>query len=150
MTRSILFALATAVLAAAIATEISTRLFPGGTFALFVVSACAASLAAVATALVSSRAPASDSVEAPRDAEEAARGGSGDRESGTVKWFNRNKGFGFIVRDGGGEIFVHLNSLDAADKRPLRDGERVSFVVTRHKKGPQADHVTRENARNNS
>ena len=57
MTRSILFALATAVLAAAIATEISTRLFPGGAFALFVVSACAASLAAVATALVAARAP---------------------------------------------------------------------------------------------
>jgi len=144
MTRSVLFALATAVLAAAIATEVSTRLFPGGAFAFFVVSACAASLAAVATALVSARTRSDAAVvDAPQRA-------SGSRETGTVKWFNRNKGFGFIVRDRGGEVFVHLNSLDGADKRPLRDGERVSFVVTRHKKGPQADHVIREDERNDS
>ncbi len=66
------------------------------------------------------------------------------RESGSVKWFNRSKGFGFIVRENGDEIFVHQRSIRSNDsnRRPsLRDGEDVSFVVTEHEKGLQAEDV---------
>lgn len=74
----------------------------------------------------------------------------GPRESGTVKWFNRSKGFGFIVRASGDEIFVHQRSIRSEDdrgeqRRPsLRDGQAVSFVVVERDKGLQAEDVTGE------
>jgi cold shock protein len=64
------------------------------------------------------------------------------RETGTVKWFNRNKGYGFIARDSGGEIFVHYKAIRGSGRRSLRDGQRVSFAVVGHDKGLQADNVS--------
>lgn len=149
MIRLLTFALASAVLLAALATEVATRVFAGEPFAFFVLCAVAASLSAIATAIVATRsarqlrATITPSGEPVGDAIGEPIPEAGERETGSVKWFNRNKGFGFIVRDTGGEIFVHQNSLDESDRRPLRDGERVTFVVTHHKKGPQADRVKR-------
>ena len=74
-----------------------------------------------------------------------APAGGGDRESGTVKWFNRTKGFGFIVRESGEEIFVHQRSIRAGDgaRRPaLKDGQAVTFTVANREKGLQAEDVT--------
>jgi CspA family cold shock protein len=68
----------------------------------------------------------------------------GDREFGLVKWFNVSKGFGFIVRDGGEEIFVHFRSIQGKGRRGLKDGQRVSFVVVENDKGPQAEDVAPE------
>ncbi|MGB1140775.1 MAG: cold-shock protein [Halioglobus sp.] len=67
---------------------------------------------------------------------------TGDRETGQVKWFNVSKGFGFIIKDDGEEIFVHFRSIRGEGRRSLRDGQRVSFVVTDSEKGPQAEDVT--------
>lgn len=64
------------------------------------------------------------------------------RESGQVKWFNVSKGFGFITKDDGEEIFVHFRSIRGEGRRSLRDGQRVSFVVADSEKGPQAEDVT--------
>lgn len=65
----------------------------------------------------------------------------GDRELGQVKWFNANKGFGFITRDNGEDIFVHFRSIRGKGRRVLRDGQRVEFAVTENKKGLQAEDV---------
>jgi cold shock protein len=65
----------------------------------------------------------------------------GPRETGSVKWFNGNKGFGFIVRDNGEEIFVHFRSIMGDGRRSLRDGQPVTFTVVDTDKGPQAEEV---------
>ncbi|MGI9324141.1 MAG: cold shock domain-containing protein [Pseudomonadales bacterium] len=68
----------------------------------------------------------------------------GPREEGTVKWFNRSKGFGFVVRANGEEIFVHQRSIrsEQGKGRPvLKDGETVSFVVAERERGMQAEDV---------
>lgn len=68
-------------------------------------------------------------------------GSSSGREQGSVKWFNTNKGYGFIARDSGGEIFVHYRSIQGSGRRFLRDGQRVEFTVGEGEKGPQAEDV---------
>ena len=66
------------------------------------------------------------------------------RDRGTVKWFNVSKGFGFITKDDGEEIFVHFRSIRGEGRRGLRDGQTVSFIVTESDKGPQAEDVLGE------
>ena len=61
---------------------------------------------------------------------------------GTVKWFNAEKGFGFISVDGGGsDVFVHYSSIATEGYKSLEEGQRVEFEVVQGQKGPQADHV---------
>jgi CspA family cold shock protein len=64
-----------------------------------------------------------------------------NREVGTVKWFNANKGFGFITRDNGDDVFVHFRSIRGEGHRVLKDGQRVNFLVSRGDKGLQAEDV---------
>ncbi|MEN8251830.1 MAG: cold-shock protein [Bacteroidota bacterium] len=65
-----------------------------------------------------------------------------EKEQGTVKWFNATKGFGFIQRDSGEDIFVHYSAILGDGYRSLDEGQRVEFVVTDGPKGPQAQEVT--------
>jgi len=61
---------------------------------------------------------------------------------GTVKWFNAEKGFGFIAQDGDGpDVFVHYSAIDASGYRSLDEGQRVEFTQTQGQKGPQAENV---------
>lgn len=64
------------------------------------------------------------------------------REKGTVKWFNNSKGFGFIQRDQGEDVFVHFKSITGTGYRSLEEGQRVEFSVTQGQKGLQAEEVT--------
>jgi len=65
-----------------------------------------------------------------------------DRVTGTVKWFNDDKGFGFIEREGGEDVFVHFSSIRGDGFKSLRDGQEVEFVLGEGQKGPQALDVT--------
>ena len=65
------------------------------------------------------------------------------KEQGTVKWFNTSKGYGFIGRESGEDIFVHVSAIQGEGYRSLKEGERVSFDVTNGPKGLQAENVER-------
>jgi CspA family cold shock protein len=64
-------------------------------------------------------------------------------EKGTVKWFNDSKGFGFIQRDNGPDVFVHQSAIQAEGFRTLAEGDTVEFEVTQGPKGPAAANVRR-------
>jgi CspA family cold shock protein len=69
------------------------------------------------------------------------------RETGTVKWFNPDKGFGFITRENGEkDVFVHHSAIQGGGFRTLNEGERVEFDVVQGQKGPAAENVTRLDA----
>ncbi|MGB9724568.1 MAG: cold-shock protein [Chloroflexia bacterium] len=65
------------------------------------------------------------------------------RERGHVKWFNATKGYGFISRAEGGDVFVHFSAIQGAGYRTLEEGEEVEFEVEQTPKGPQAVNVVR-------
>jgi CspA family cold shock protein len=58
-----------------------------------------------------------------------------------VKWFNENKGFGFIEREGGPDVFAHFSAIQSAGYKTLAEGQRVEFLVTDGQKGPQAEEI---------
>lgn len=61
---------------------------------------------------------------------------------GTVKWFNAEKGYGFITQDGGGpDVFAHFSAIQATGYRSLEENQRVEFEITQGPKGPQADQI---------
>ena len=62
-------------------------------------------------------------------------------EQGTVKWFNSSKGYGFIQRDSGGDVFVHYKSIGGGGFKKLNEGDKVEFEVTETDKGLQATNV---------
>ncbi len=64
-----------------------------------------------------------------------------ERETGTVKWFNDAKGFGFISRENGEDVFVHFRAIQSQGFKSLQEGQKVSFTVTQGQKGLQADAV---------
>ena len=64
-----------------------------------------------------------------------------EKEQGTVKWFNGEKGYGFIERENGNDVFVHFSAIISDGFRTLNEGQRVEFIVTQGEKGPQAQDV---------
>ncbi len=72
-----------------------------------------------------------------------ARGGYFIMEQGTVKWFNAEKGFGFIERDGGDDVFVHFSAIQGDGFKSLEEGQAVTFDVEEGNRGPQAANVVK-------
>ncbi len=65
-----------------------------------------------------------------------------EQVTGTVKWFNDEKGFGFIQPESGKDVFVHHTAINGSGRKTLREGQRVSFTIVEGQKGPQAADVT--------
>ncbi|MEQ6884382.1 cold shock domain-containing protein [Salicola sp. Rm-C-2C1-2] len=103
-------------------------------YALFVIVALVASGLAIRTA--------GGQQEQAAQGKRSARKKGKDTEEGTVKWFNVKKGFGFITRDSGGDVFVHFRAIQGEGRRVLRQGQRVSYTVVEAEKGLQANDVT--------
>lgn len=66
---------------------------------------------------------------------------AGEKVTGTVKWFNDEKGFGFIAREGGSDVFVHHSAIQGSGFKSLKQGQKVTMEVTQGQKGPQAENV---------
>ncbi|MGA1842419.1 MAG: cold-shock protein [bacterium] len=64
-----------------------------------------------------------------------------ERETGTVKWFNAEKGFGFITRQEGSDVFVHYSAISGSGYRSLQEDQKVEFSIVQGQKGPQAQDV---------
>lgn len=64
-----------------------------------------------------------------------------EKITGTVKWFNESKGYGFIAREGGPDVFAHFSAIQSAGYKTLAEGQRVEFLVTQGQKGPQAEQI---------
>jgi cold shock protein len=130
--RNSMSVLGTAISLALLATlieELAIELHP--TVAYFVI----AFLAAVVTLLLT------NTDKPVRKQRTVAAAASAGKETGSVKWFSPSKGFGFITRDNGEDIFVHFRSITGNGHRILREGQRVEFEVTEGTKGLQAEDV---------
>ena len=66
-----------------------------------------------------------------------------ERVTGTVKWFSGQKGYGFIEREGGDDVFVHFSAIQGDGFRNLNEGDRVEFAIESSPRGPQATNVVR-------
>lgn len=64
-----------------------------------------------------------------------------DKVTGTVKWFNESKGFGFIQQESGPDVFAHFSAITGSGFKTLNEGQRVEFKVTQGQKGPQAEDI---------
>ncbi|WP_068638333.1 cold shock domain-containing protein, partial [Oleiphilus sp. HI0061] len=100
-----------------------------------------------ASAISQIAAQSSSSSASSNNAQEASESDDDDDtpegvESGTVKWFNVNKGFGFITTDAGEDVFVHFRSIRGRGRRSLRQGQAVRFDLSEGEKGMQADNVS--------
>lgn len=109
--------------------------------AYFIIALVAAGLAL----WLANRPAAADTPAARRPATGTAQtrvSSTGSKEQGKVKWFSASKGFGFITRDSGDDIFVHFRSINSKGNRVLREGQRVEFSIGNGSKGLQAEDVT--------
>ncbi|MFT5720360.1 MAG: CspA family cold shock protein [Motiliproteus sp.] len=132
------------VLFSAVAAVVAASLLPSENLwvaAAIVFVACLLSSLLSAASATASASPDASSI--PNGVEVVSADDANDlREGGTVKWFNVTKGFGFITRDQGDDVFVHFRSIRGSGHRSLNEGQRVKFEVIESEKGLQAEDVS--------
>ncbi len=144
--KTLLVALISAALLAAVGTQIVDTLLAGNRLGLLAVLFLVGALTALVTVRFSTRQASSRSRPADyrpvRERQPRPPRGA-KRETGTVKWFSPRKGYGFIVREGGEDIFVHHRSIrrGGGERPELDEGQRVSFVAVERQRGWQAEDV---------
>jgi cold shock protein len=79
----------------------------------------------------------------PQSKRTCPRGGHVDRLKGTVKWFNNAKGYGFLGREDGPDVFIHYSAITSEGYKSLQEGDLVEFEIVQGAKGPQAANVTK-------
>jgi len=126
---SAILAAATAAILQIISNQDSSLINPLQFIAIFIATALAA--------FISPAIKASTTTSAPKATPASKEG----REIGTVKWFNVSKGYGFVTRASGEEIFVHFRSISGDGRKVLREGQKIEFAVVDGDKGPQAEDV---------
>ena len=146
--RVLLFALVFAAIFAGVATQAYVLLFEGQHLLLLGASFLAAVLTALATVRVlrarsPAEAPGAERVASPRRERSRRRDAPAarKREAGTVKWFSADKGYGFVVRENGEEIFLHHSAIRGRGMKTLADGQPVTFVTVERERGLQASDV---------
>ena len=139
--RIILCAIIAAVTTASlnILTETTTANFAidTTTFVIIFIGCVIVAIASPAIVSVSKSAPGKKSAPKTKKRRPSGKG----REQGSIKWFNARKGYGFVTRSTGEDIFVHFRSIRGAGRRVLREGQVIEFTVTEGDKGPQAEDV---------
>ena len=136
VTRVIIISIITTAISTFIATQTLTTENLSTNEGIFILAALIFA-ANIISALVSSNALSEKST----NNQEKSTKSDKNRESGTVKWFNTSKGFGFITRDNGDDVFVHFRSIRGQGHRTLFEGQRVEFNITEGDKGLQAEDV---------
>lgn len=146
--KTLLAAVAVAVLVAAVVTQLAATAFPGRYLALFVLVAAGSLLTSWAVVRWDRRLASSAPAPGKNKGRESRRrapapAAKGKREVGSVKWFDRSKGYGFVIRANGDEIFVHHRSIRGprGKRTGLNDGQAVSFVAVEGQRGWQAEDV---------
>lgn len=147
--KTLLAAFAVAVLVAAVVTQLVATAFPGQHLALFVLVAASSLLTSWAVVRCDRRlappalARSERKGQEPRRRARSSAAANGKREAGSVKWFDRSKGYGFVIRANGDEIFVHHRAIrgTGGKRTGLNDGQAVSFVAVEGPRGWQAEDV---------
>ena len=140
MSISVTRVIITSIITTAIATAISTQILSNGNLTSTTDITTLAVMFFIVS-IVSALVPSNKGAKKSHFAQPNPLNSDNSRESGTVKWFNTNKGFGFITRENGDDVFVHFRSIRGQGHRTLIEGQRVEFSITEGEKGLQAEDV---------